>query len=85
MRKNEYREIKKEIANNLRKHTRDFRKKNFEDVLNKGKVETYLDMFNLFDGLSKKAKDSVVLKTIIELVQYGKTAQEIVDILEVKK
>jgi hypothetical protein len=78
-------DFKKEWAISVRKHTRECRKKMFQEILDKGKVETLRDICSVFYGLSQKAKEYLVYNKIIDLARCGYTAQEIIDRLEVKK
>jgi hypothetical protein len=78
-------ELRKEMAARLRKHTVEHKKEQFRKALSKGKVETFGDVYGIWCGLSAAAKDNAVYHEIMYLARGGKTAQEIVDILEVRK
>jgi hypothetical protein len=79
------RELKQEIGREIAKKTRERRRKEFIAVMAKDKVETYGDIWAIFNGLSKKAKDSAVAQRIFTLARLGNRPKEIVEILEPKK
>ena len=74
------REIKQKVAQNIRKQKRI----KFSNVLTKDKVETFDDIISIFNGLSRRAKDSAVLSQIHLLVRLEKSPNEIIKILEPK-
>jgi len=74
------REIKQKVALNIRKQ----RREKFTLVMAKDKVETFDDIISIFNGLSKRAKDSAVLSQIHLLVRLEKSPNEIIKILEPK-
>ncbi|GHU05050.1 hypothetical protein FACS1894147_10810 [Spirochaetia bacterium] len=79
------RDFKKRMAADLRKHTREWKKKMFQGALEKGTVDTLHDVCAVFYGLSSTAKENVVYREILFLARCGKTAQEIVNRMEVTK
>jgi len=74
------REIKQKVAQDIRKQ----RRKKFSLVMAKDRVETFDDIIAIFNGLSKRAKDSAVLARIHTLVLCKNSPNEIVKILEPK-
>jgi uncharacterized protein YxjI len=78
-------ELKKEILAAVRKKRAALRKEKFQEALSKGKVETHGDVWDIYYGLSAKAKENAVYHQILFLARRGKTAQEIVNQMEVKK
>jgi hypothetical protein len=79
------RDFKKKIAVDMASHTREAREKAFADVMDKEKVETYADVFAIFDGLSRKAKDLTVYGRIEHLAALGCVPKKIIEIMEPKK
>jgi hypothetical protein len=78
-------ELRKEMADRLRKHTIEYKKEQFRKALSKGNVETFDDVYGIWCGLSAAAKENAVYKVIIDFARRGITAREIVDSLEVKE
>jgi hypothetical protein len=79
------REFKQKIAREVAQNIRKRRREELAMVLTKDKVKTYGDIIAIFDGLSKKAKDSAVLCRIYTLACFEKTPTEIMKIMEPKK
>jgi hypothetical protein len=79
------REFKKKMAVDMAKRTREARKKAFAEVMGKEKAETYGDIFAIFDGLSRRAKEAVVYGRIKYFVAMGRSPKQIIDIMEPKK
>lgn len=79
------RELKQEIGREIARRTRERRQKEFAEVITKDKVETYGDICAIFDGLSKKAKDSAVLDRIFTFARLGNSPTEILKIMEPEK
>jgi hypothetical protein len=77
--------MKKEFAARCRKNTRELKRQKFQEVLAKGKVETLLDVAHLYFGLSHKAVEEAAYREIMFHARCGRTPQEIVDLMEVKK
>ncbi len=61
------------------------KKKAFAEVLAKEKVETYMDIYNIFCGLSRKAINSAAYKEIHALARSGFGPSAIVELMEGKK
>jgi hypothetical protein len=78
-------EIKKQIAADVRKKRTALRKEEFQKAMSKDKVETYGDVFGIYYGLSARAKENAAYKQILFLARLGKTPQEIIKQMEVKK
>lgn len=78
-------QIKQEMANFKRKATREYKKKGFDEVVAKGKIETMLDVTKLFCGLSRKAIERAAMGEMLRLVSRNHTPQEIINIMEGKK
>jgi hypothetical protein len=79
------RELRQEIGREIAKKTRERRRKELAEVVAKDKVETYGDICAIFNGLSKRAKDSAVLNRIFMLARLGNRPTEIIKIMEPKK
>jgi hypothetical protein len=56
-----------------------------KEVLEKGKVETPMDVCALFWGVSGRAKNRLAYREILTLASLGKTAREILNKLEGRK
>jgi hypothetical protein len=86
MRELEYiRKLKRQIAVKCAKRTREWKKKAFEDVIAKEKIETYGDIFGIFYGLSKRAIEVAALNRIEVLAGMGYSPARIIGVMEVKK
>jgi hypothetical protein len=79
------RDLKRQVAINCAKRTREWKKKAFKDVMAKGKVETYGDVCEIFNGLSRHAIEIAVYNRIMSLAAIGKTPGEIIEIMEPKR
>jgi hypothetical protein len=79
------RDMKKQMAKEQAKRTREAKKKSFEKVMTKGSVETYEDVFGIFDGLSRRAIELAAYHRIEELARSRRTARQIIEIMEQKK
>jgi Ca2+-binding EF-hand superfamily protein len=79
------RKLRKEMAQELAKRTRERKKEALKQVLSKEKVETYGDIFAIFDGLSKKAVEKTALDKIFTLAHLGNSPAEIIKLMEPKK
>jgi hypothetical protein len=79
------RNIRKKIAQDQAKRTRARKKEAFEKVLSKEKVETYGDIFAIFDGLSKKAVEKTAFDKIFTLAHLGNSPAKIIELMERKK
>jgi len=79
------REIKQKIAREVAQKIRKQRREEFSVVMAKNKIETYGDIFAIFNGLSKKAKDRAVIDKIYLLAKCGESPAEIIKTMEVKK
>ena len=62
--------IKQEIAARKRQATREAKKRMFEEVCAKGKVETAWDILGVFYGLSRKAIERAAYYTIIYYARF---------------
>jgi Holliday junction resolvasome RuvABC DNA-binding subunit len=69
------RDLKKKVAAKIAKDTREARKKAFEEVMKKERMETYGDWIAIHDGLSAKAKSWAVFG-------LGYSPKQIVAIME---
>lgn len=78
-------QIKNEIAQSKRKSMIEYKKKGFDEVMAKGKIETMLDVTKLFCGLSRKAIERAAMGEMLRLVSRNHTPQEIINIMEGKK
>lgn len=61
------------------------KKKAFDEVLAKEKVENYMDIHNIFCGLSRKSINLAAYKEIHALARSGFGPSEIVELMEGKK
>jgi hypothetical protein len=76
---------KQEIAVQKRQATRKTKKKMFDEVCAKGKVETLRDVSCIFFGLSHKAVENAAYREIIFHARCGRNVKEILEIMEDKK
>jgi hypothetical protein len=76
--------IKQEIALLKRKVTRETRKKMFDEVCVKGRVETLWDVSCIFFGLSHKAVENAACREIMYHARRGCTVKEILELMEVR-
>jgi glucosamine 6-phosphate synthetase-like amidotransferase/phosphosugar isomerase protein len=70
------------------KFAQEKRKRKHEEllaVITKNKIETYDDIIAIFNGLSRKAKDSAVLCRIYSLAKLGESPTEIIKAMVPKK
>jgi hypothetical protein len=79
------REFKQKIAREITQKIRRQRREEFLRLMEKGKMETYEDIIAIFNGLSRKAKDSAVLCRIYQLAKLGKSPIEIIKTMEPEK
>jgi hypothetical protein len=77
--------IRQEIALQKRQNTRKIKKKMFDEVCAKGKVETLRDVSSMFFGLSRKAVEKAAYREIMFHARCGRNAEEILEIMEAKK
>jgi methylase of polypeptide subunit release factors len=77
--------IKQEIAARKRQVTREAKKRIFDAVCAKGKVENAQDILGVFYGLSRKAIERAACYTIIYYARFGYTPKEIMERMEDKK
>jgi len=77
--------LKKQMAKDMAKHTREYKKIELEKVKAKGKVETYGDIYGIFCGLSKKAIESAAFWRIEWLASAGCSPTEIIERMEPKR
>ena len=75
------REFKQKVAQDIQKR----RREELSKVMVKKKVETFNDIIAIFNGLSKRAKDSAVLGRIYSLATFGKSPTEIIKTMEPEK
>jgi hypothetical protein len=78
-------ELKRKIRADVRKKMTVLRKEKFQEALSKDRIETFDDVCGIYYGLSAKAKENAVYHQILFLARCGKTAQEIVSQMGVKK
>jgi hypothetical protein len=74
--------LTREIAVAQARHTRKYKRDMFEAACEKGKVETYRDVFGVFFGLSRKAIEVAALSEIIRLAHFGFSPDKIVKCME---
>jgi hypothetical protein len=79
------REFKQKIAQEVAQKIRQQRREELSRLMAKDKVETYGDIIAIFNGLSRKAKDSAVLGRIYSLAKLGESPTEIMKTMEPKK
>ncbi|MDR1587283.1 MAG: hypothetical protein LBS57_07510 [Treponema sp.] len=79
------RDFKRQVAIKCAKRIREEKKKAFEDVMVKGKVVTYGDLFAVLGKLSKKAKEYAALNRIQTLAGMGYSPTEIIELMEPKR
>jgi hypothetical protein len=79
------RDLKRQTAINCAKRTREWKEEAFENVMAKGKVETYGDVFGVFCGLSKKAVEVAALNRIEALARMGYSPARIMEVMEPKR
>jgi hypothetical protein len=77
--------IKQEIAARKRQVTREARKRMFDEVCAKGKVENSQDILGIFFGLSRKAIENAAIREIIFHARCGDTVKEIIEHMKDKK
>ena len=77
-------EFKQKIAREIAQNTRKRRREELSKVMTKDKVETYGDIIAIFNGLSRRAKDSAVLCRIYTLATFLKSPKEIIKTMEEK-
>jgi hypothetical protein len=77
--------IKQEIALRKGKATREIKKKMFDEVRAKGKIETLRDVSCMFFGLSRKAVEKAAYREIMFHARCGRTVKEILERMEDKK
>jgi hypothetical protein len=85
MTKKRIREFQQNISREINQRIRKQRREEFLRLMEKSKMETYDDVIVIFNGLSKKAKDSAVLSRIFTLARLGKSPAEIIKTMEPKK
>jgi hypothetical protein len=78
-------DLKKKMAKDQARRTREAKKDSFATVMAKEKIETYGDLFGVFDGLSERAKNAAVLLRIQTLAVVGYSPAEIVKMMEPKR
>lgn len=77
--------IKQEIAARKRQVTREAKKRIFDEVWAKGKVENKRDVWGVFFGLSRKAVENAAIREIIFHARCGDTVKEIIERMKDKK
>jgi hypothetical protein len=77
--------IRQEIAILKRQATRETKKKMFDEVRSKGKVETLEDVVCIFFGLSHKAVKNAAYREIMFHAQCGRSVEEIIELMEGKE
>jgi hypothetical protein len=80
-----HKSIKQEIAVQKRQATRETKKKMFDGVRVKGKVETLRDVSCMFFGLSHKAVENAAYREIMFHARCGRTVKEILEFMEDRK
>jgi hypothetical protein len=81
---NYIRDLKRKIAADCAKRIRESKKKAFDDVVAKGKIETYGDLFAVSGKLSKRAKEIAALNRIQVLAGMGYDPVKIIELMEPK-
>jgi hypothetical protein len=76
---------KKDIAAELAKRTRERKKKAFGEVVAKGKVETWGDIFAVLDMLSAGAKEKAAFDRILTFMGMGYGPERIIEAMEMKR
>jgi hypothetical protein len=79
------RDLKRKMATDLAKRTREYKKSEFEKAMAKDKVETHGDLYGIFCGLSKRAMEVSALQRIEALAVMGYSPKKIIELMEVKK
>ena len=79
------RELKRKMAMDSAKHTREYKKSEFEKAMAKDKVETHGDIYGIFCGLSKRAMEVSALCRIETLAVMGYNPKRIIELMEPKK
>ena len=79
------RDFKAKISKEVAQKTRKRKREEFSNALAKEKVENYGDIFALFCGLSKRAKDHAVLARIEMLARMGYSPADIIEKMEPEK
>jgi rRNA processing protein Krr1/Pno1 len=79
------REFKRTVAKEVAKRERESKRKAFADVVAKGKIETYGDLFAILGKLSRRAKDYAAINEVQRLASMGYDPKKIVEFLEPKK
>ena len=78
--------IRQAFGRKLAQETRKRHKKDLNEVLKKGKVETYGDVYAIVNGLSGMAKRIAVAAHVLHLASFhNMTPQQIIENLEPKK
>jgi hypothetical protein len=79
------REFKRTVAKDAAKRERESKRKAFADVVAKGKIETYGDLFAILGKLSRRAKEYAAYGEIRRLASMGYDPAKIVELMEPKK
>jgi alkylated DNA nucleotide flippase Atl1 len=79
------RDFKQEFAKKCRKQTLERKRDELQKVLQKGKVETYSDIFGLFAGLTRKAIEIAAYEKIRRLASLGYDPKEILKLMNPEK
>jgi anthranilate/para-aminobenzoate synthase component I len=78
------RNLKRQMTAKCAKLVRERKRNEFEAVVAKGKVETYGDVFAIYDKLSGRAKRYAAFVRIETLASLGYSPEKIFEIMESK-
>jgi hypothetical protein len=78
-------ELKKKLALDMAKRTREHKQNEFKKAIAKDKVETLGDVYGLFCGLSKRAMEVAAISRIESLARMGYNPAKIMELMEPKK
>ena len=79
------RDFNRDFNRKADKRLREEKKKAFEDVVAKGKIETHGDLFAVLGKLSRRAKEIAALNRIQVLAGMGYDPVKIIELMEPKK
>ena len=82
---NYIRDLKRKIAADCAKRTREYKKKEFEKAIAKDNVQTVGDVCGIFYGLSKRAIEGAAFHRIEMLAGMGYSPAKIIELMEPKR
>jgi hypothetical protein len=79
------RDLKRKIAADCARRTREYKKGELGKAVAKDKVETYGDVYGILCGLSRHAMEVAAMHRIETLAAMGYSPAKIIELMEVKK